>query len=165
MLLFLHRDDPRNDRSVWTKMRRDATPRRAAPSSTKRKRLKLKATVKNDGTLPREKTRAFIVRDSLVHFTSLLFLFISCPSSLSPCVFKSCLKYPLRDTSSFFTYIFILERDWSSIDENYANSEKWLFRMKKKGWRRTLSQIQSRANCVYPTRPLFSNTTRALLRA
>lgn len=129
--------------------RRDAAPRRAAPSSTKRKRLKLKATVKNDGTLPREKTRAFIVRDSSVRFTSLFFLFISCPSSLSPCVFKSCLKYPLHDTSSSFTYVFILERDWSSIDENCANSEKLLFRMKKKGSRRTLSQIQSRANCVF----------------
>lgn len=124
MLLFLHRSEKRSIGLDKDGTRRDATPRRAAPSSTKRKRLKLKATVENDGAPSRERRRAhllFAIRTGpLVHFASLFFLFISCPSSLSPCavrllqhpafrwpVSRSCLKYPLRYIQFFLhTYLY-----------------------------------------------------------
>ena len=157
---------------------RRAAPRRAAPRRRRRKRRGWSWRRLSRMTAPsRERRRAHLLlairTGPLVHFTSPFFLFISCPSSLSPCavrllqhpafrwpVTRSRLKYPLHDTFSFFTYIFILQRD--SIDENYANSEKWLFRTMEKGSRRTLLQIQSRANCVYPTR-LLSFPTRLVL--
>ena len=100
--------------------RRDATPRRAAPrraapSSTKTKRLKLKATVKNDGTLPREKTRAFIVGDSngsLGPFHVSLFPFYFVPllpfSMRCATVAASCIplaRYPIAFKISFTRYI------------------------------------------------------------
>ena len=83
---FFIRDDPRGDRSIDRPGQRRR--RRAVVDEHEEEggRERLKATVKNDGTLPRERTRAFIVHDSnsrslgrfhhsLAPFFLLLFIF------------------------------------------------------------------------------------------